>query len=141
MSAPISTGQELKAAAFDLLEVTREEIILKARRRFGDALLRNGEATTDDAREGLEIPEGVDPVCLGAVPGFLARQGIIRRVGYRPSLRPEAHARPLSIWGLLDASKLLAWLAAHPEREARPSAQGELPLYETPGRGNAPANS
>lgn len=135
------SGEALKNAALLLHEAQRSGLLLEVRRRFVQCLLARGTATVDDARAGVVIPTGIDPVCLGAVPGALARANIIRRNGYRASMRPEAHARPLSEWRLLDSEKAKAWLRAHPERPAVQSGQAELfTENEEPGRGNAPAN-
>ncbi|MCQ8205440.1 hypothetical protein NP569_24435, partial [Vibrio parahaemolyticus] len=57
-------------------------------------LLAAGTATADDVRDAVELPPGVDPRCLGAVPGELADAGIIRATGYVRTTRPAAHARP-----------------------------------------------
>lgn len=133
-------GETRKRDALTNLEANRETIILQARRRFLSHALYHGTVTVDDARDGLSIPEGVDPVCLGAVPGGLARKHIIRRVGYIPSKRPEAHARPLSVWQLQDASAALAWLRANPEPVPPEGGQGVLPFKEEPGRCSARAN-
>jgi hypothetical protein len=136
-AAASGDGESRKRKAMDNHEAHRAEIILQARRRFVSHALSHGTVTTDDARDGLSIPEGVDPVCLGAVPGGLARKGIIRRTGYIRSKRPEAHARPLSVWQLQDAGKARAWLDANPTPEAHGLGQSELPLNEEPGRANA----
>jgi hypothetical protein len=99
-----------------------------------------GQATADDVRDALDLPEGIDPVCLGAVPIALARAGIVRRVGYVPTCRPDAHARPVSLWALADRAAAVRWLADHPDRPDddadqdgpdRPAAQGMLfDLYQ-----------
>ncbi len=133
------SGGGAKAVAFATLEAHRACVIRQARRAFLAHLLRHGAGTLDDVRPALEIPHGVDPVCLGAVPGALARKHIIRRVGYRPSVRAEAHARPVAVWALLDAQRARAWLAAHPEMDAPLSGQCEMDFNEEPRRGNAGA--
>lgn len=138
-AAASGDGESRKRSALDNLEANRELIILQARRRFVSHALSHGVVTTDDARDGLSIPEGVDPVCLGAVPGGLARKHVVRRIGFVPSKRPEAHARPISVWELADAAKALAWLRANPEPLPPEIGQWELPLNEEPGRGNARA--
>lgn len=38
------------------------------------------------------------PNLLGARILAAARKGIIRRVGFRPATRPEAHARHVAVW-------------------------------------------
>lgn len=138
-AAAAGDGESRKRNALDNHEANRERIILQARRRFLSHALQHGTVTTDDARTDLTIPKGVDPVCLGAVPGGLARQRIIRRVGFVNSKRPEAHARPVSVWELRDVGKAVAWLRANPEPLPPEIGQWELPLNEEPGRGNARA--
>lgn len=110
------SGEALKLSAQAFLEARRELIILRGRRALLTVLLRTGRATADDVRDTVELPEGIDPVCLGAVPGALARTGIIERIGFGPSSRADAHARPVSVWRLADRDAALAWLAVHPDR-------------------------
>lgn len=110
----ISEGERLKDVALSLLSARREALIRLGRRALLNTLLERGTATADDVRAAVEVPEGVDPKALGAVPGELATAGIIRRDGYVRTCRPEAHARPVSIWRMADASKAERWLATHP---------------------------
>lgn len=111
-----TTGERRKSAAMTLLEGRRELYVLRGRRALLCRLLDTGEATADDVRNAVELSAGIAPVCLGAVPRTLARAGIIERVGFVSSARPDAHARPVSIWALADRAAALAWLAAHPDR-------------------------
>lgn len=132
-----AAGEEAKRAALGLLELRRGAFVLLGRRAPLTALLRNGTATADDVRRAVELPADVDPACLGAVPGTLARAGIIARVGYAPTDRAEAHARPVTLWTLTDADAARRWLAANPER---PDAERETPDAATSG-GSANAKS
>lgn len=106
-------GERRKLDAHAILEARRRRYILYGRRALLEALLRQGTATADDVRETVEVPPGVDPVCLGAVPGTLARAGIIRRVGFTKTTRVIGHARPVTVWALIDRAAALVWLADH----------------------------
>lgn len=114
--ATITDGQTRKLDAHALLEARREVYVLRGRRALLAALLDRGEATADDVRAAVELPDKINPVCLGAVPGPLALAGIIERVGFAETRRPDAHARPVSVWRLADRDAALVWLAAHPDR-------------------------
>ena len=113
-------GRRRKDAAHALLEARRDRFITQARRELlGVALERHtvsvrGRATPDDVRERLTLPADIGPVCLGAVPKPLALAGIIRRVGFVTTSRLVAHARPVSVWELVDAHAARQWLANHP---------------------------
>lgn len=109
-------GERRKREAHELLKARRELFILRGRRALLAVLLRNGTATADAVRDAVELPEAVDPVCLGAVPGAFAHAGIIARDRFAASSRPDAHARPVSVWRLIDRDSALAWLAAHPDQ-------------------------
>jgi hypothetical protein len=78
-------------------------------------LLDAGTATADDVRAAVELPPGLNPKLFGAVPGPLAEAGLIQAVGYVPTTRKEAHARPVMRWQLAGSAGALAWLANHPD--------------------------
>jgi len=135
-------GERRKLDAHALLEACREVYLLRGRRALLRRLLDVAEATADDVRHAVELPEGIDPVCLGAVPGPLARARIIERVGFTASSRGDAHARPVSVWRLANRAGALAWLATHPDRPdplppAEADTEGTLFDVEnaTPGAG------
>jgi len=115
------TGEDLKDAALERHHLRRPALIRAAQRTLLTEALARGTATIEDARDGVEVPEGFNPKALGSVPGTLARSGIIRRVGYVTAQRPAAHARPLSLWELADPDAARAWLATHPELPDEPS--------------------
>lgn len=94
-----STGAAGKQWAFDLFQEHRAERLAEARRVLVAVLGETGQATINDVRQRMEIPTEYDPRWLGAVPGPLARRGIIRRVGYVPSGR--AHDRLIALWELV----------------------------------------
>ena len=108
-------GERRRDAALQLLAARREALVRRGRRALLLALLARGTATADDVRSAVELPPDVGPRCLGAVPGELARAGLIRRAGYSPSNRPLAHARPVGVWQLLDIDGARRWLATHPD--------------------------
>jgi len=134
------SGEAIKCAVLIALEANRLGVIHEVRRRFVALLLQFGFATVEAARNGFTIPDGVNPSCLGAVPGALARAGIIERARYVNATRRAAHHRTLTEWQLADPSKARAWLQSQPERATPATGQTELPFAgnETPGRGNAP---
>lgn len=119
-------GERHKAEAFDHLESHREGYLTPARRAMLLRLLDVGTATADDVRENVTLPPGIDPTCFGAVPRPLAKAGIIRRTGFINTARPVAHARPVAVWELVDATKALIWLADHPDQPGRLDDDGTL---------------
>jgi hypothetical protein len=110
----LPSGEQLKQAALNKHEQNRPQFLLKARHALLAAMLRNGQATADDVRHALDIPEHINPKCLGAVPTALAKARIIASDGFRKSVRRSAHARPVTVWRLIDPSAALAWLAENP---------------------------
>jgi hypothetical protein len=142
---PAAEGERLKREALALLEVRRETYIVRGRRALLARLLDVGTATADDVRAAVPIPTGINPKCFGAVPGQLARAGIIGRVGFAETTRREGHARPLSVWRLIDRAGALQWLADHPDRadqladsDTPPEAVADAPLIHN---GNAAADA
>lgn len=121
-------GEARKLDAHALLEARREVYVLRGRRALLARLLDAPEATADDVRAAVELPDAINLVCLGVVPGPLARAGIIERVGFAESRRPDAHARPVSVWRLADRDTALAWLAAHPDRPDLTPAEADAVL-------------
>ena len=113
--ADASEGERLKLKAHSLLKARREAIVRRARRALLSVLIQNGEATADDVRAVVSVPEGVNPKLFGAVPGELAELGIIFGDRYVKSARPEAHARPVQLWLLIDRAAAVQWLTTHPE--------------------------
>ena len=99
----------------------------EAGRTEGERRKRAELATLEARRRVVELPEGVNPVCLGSVPGLLARAGIIERAGFTCTNRAAAHARPVTRWRLADRLGALAWLEANPDAPdpAPAAAEGE----------------
>lgn len=128
-------GERLRNAAHATLEGRRHAFVRRGQRALLTTLLERDAATADDVRAAVELPPGIDPKCLGAVPGALVRAGIIIRDGYMPTARAAAHARPVSVWRLKDRAAAEQWLVDHPEipepPPARDKAQRLLPLGES----------
>ena len=109
-------GERLKTEAHALLEARRQVYVRRGRR----ALLRkmldgDGAATADDVRDAVELPAGMEPRCLGTVPGRLAYDRIIRPAGFVRSKRPERHASWIEVWELADSAAAEAWLETNPD--------------------------
>jgi hypothetical protein len=126
-------AERRKAEALALMEARREIFVRRGRRALLDALLRSGTATADDVRAAVELPAGMDPRCLGSVPGRLAYDKIIAPAGFVRSTRPEGHARWIGRWELIDRAAAERWLRDHPDLpdpgepdEARETRQAEL---------------
>lgn len=108
------SGEALRDAALALLRTHRAALVRALSRAAVRIALERGTVTADDVRHAVPIPAGIRPVVVGAAVRDVATAGVLRRVGYRPSARPEAHARPLTVWQLSDEPTGRAWLAAHP---------------------------
>ena len=129
----LQEGERRRDAAHSTLEGRRRAFVRRGQRALLKALLDKETATADDVRAAVELPTRIDPKCLGAVPGTLARAGIIIRDGYVPTSRADAHARPVSVWRLRDRAAAELWLVDHPEipeppPPAQERAQRVLPL-------------
>ena len=120
MTSP-TEAEARRDAALNRLRVHRAAIIRDLTRAAVRLVLERHEITADDVRAVVPIPPGIKPVVVGAVFRDLADAGILCRVGYRNSKRPVAHARPLTVWRLINVDAALAWLAAHPPTPADPA--------------------
>ena len=110
-------GERRKGEVLDMLAARREVYVNRGRRALLERLLSASTATADAVRDAVELRDGVDPKCFGAVPGPLVRSGIIRRVGFAPTCRAVGHARPVTVWELVDSDAACRWLAAHPDTQ------------------------
>lgn len=110
-------GKARRDAALSLLRVRRAGLIRACTAAALRIALDRGEVCADDVRAVVPIPAGISPKLVGVVFRDLADAGILRRAGFRPSTRPAAHARPLSVWELADAAARV-WLATHPSPSA-----------------------
>jgi hypothetical protein len=70
-----------KLSAHALLEDPREIYVRCGRRALLLRLLATGTATVDDVRAVVELPPGINPMPVGAVPGPLAHAGVIEAIG------------------------------------------------------------
>ena len=123
-------GRRLKASNLAVLDARRARHLVAARRVLLTVLLDRGKGSADDWRDVVTLPDGIDPVCFGAVPKPFALAGIIRRAGFIKTSRPVAHARPVSVWELVDPEAARLWLAKHHDSSAvanSPPAALELP--------------
>jgi hypothetical protein len=112
---PAAEGERRMLSAFALLAARREALIRRARRALLAVVIDRTEGTVDDVRAAVPLPAGINPKVFGAVPCELAEAGIIAANGYAKSARPEAHARPVQVWRLIDRAAASHWLATHPE--------------------------
>lgn len=108
------SGGQLRDAALAALAARRPALVRDIQRAAVRLALDRGELTADDLRAAVTIPPGIRPVVVGAAVRMLAVAGILVHAGYRKSLRPVAHRRPLAVWRLADAARAAAWLADHP---------------------------
>jgi len=111
----LAEGEGRREEQLNLLRDRRAVFVRRGQRALLQRLLEVDQATADDVRDAVDLPPGIAPVLFGAVPTPLARTGIIERVGYVQTVRPDAHARPVSLWRLRDHDAAARWLAAHPE--------------------------
>ena len=129
-----NTGDERKIAALNLLDERRAVYINRGRRVLLRRLLAGATATADDVRASVELPVGIDPRCLGAVPRSLAKVGIIRSAGFVKSTRPERHASFIHTWELNDGQKAIAFLQDHPDQpDPKPPNQKKTRQLGLPG--------
>lgn len=105
-------GEARRDSALNLLRVRRADLIRACSAAALRVAIDRGEVCADDVRALVPIPAGISPKLVGCVFRDLADAGILRRIGFRNSKRPTAHARPLSVWHLADSAAASAWLAA-----------------------------
>lgn len=106
-------GETRRDEALNLLRGRRANLICDCTAAALRVALDRGEVCADDVRAVVPIPGDISPKFVGVVFRDLADAGILRRAGFRPSTRPAAHARPLSVWQLADADAASAWLNAY----------------------------
>ena len=97
----VPNGEALAAEGMQRAADHADSAWLQAANRIVQQLARSQEPfTTDQVWYRLE-QAGVathEPRALGAVMRRAAKAGLVEQVGYRPTSRPEAHARPIPIW-------------------------------------------
>lgn len=109
-------GERRKERKLSVLAARRELYVMRGRRALLTKLIDDDAATTDIVRDAVTLPKELDPKLFGAVPGPLAMAGIIRADGFAKTCRPKAHARPVTVWRLVDRAKAEQWLTDHPDR-------------------------
>jgi hypothetical protein len=123
-------GEARKGAALDLLTARREVYVLRGRRALLTRLLMEGSATADDVRGAVKLPTELNPKLFGAVPTALVKMGIIAADGFTNSIRPEAHARPVQRWRLIDRQAATAWMHRYPNLPDPAPAEAEGTLFD-----------
>lgn len=108
-------GRRRRDSAHLVLMLRRERYVRSEQRVLLLCLLDHEIATVDDVRAAVVLPDDLDPTLTGAAMRALAVGGLIRGDGYVQTARPVAHARPVTIWRLVDAAAARQWLADHPE--------------------------
>jgi len=108
-------GERRKRDKLAMLEAQREVFVNRGRRALLGRLLAAGTATADDVMAAVTLPAEIDPRCFGAVPGPLAKAGIICFVEFVKSNRPQRHGSYIQLWALVDRDEALLWLAGHPD--------------------------
>jgi hypothetical protein len=128
---PPPEGERRKTAALDLLAARHALYVNRARRALLTRLLWWETATADAVRAGVELPPGLNPKLFGAVPAALVRAGIIAPDGFAKSARPQAHARPVQLWRLVNRSAALDWLRTHPDQPDPVPADRQVGLFDS----------
>lgn len=121
----LAEGLRRKDASLALLAMRRAGLMRRAQRALLRVLFDQERATVDDVRRLVPCPEGIDPTAFGTTPGELARARIVEQDGFAKSTRPEAHARPIGVWRLINRSAATEWLATHPELQEPEANEGE----------------
>lgn len=131
MTSTHTEGKRLRDAALTLLAERRAAIVRDAQRALLTKLLDDADATIDDVRAVVMLPPEINPKVFGAVATPLADAGIIRAAGYRRTARPSAHARPITVWTLIDRAAAVAWLTDHPPlSDPTPDAPEQRTLFD-----------
>lgn len=115
LDAGAAEGERRKQDRLDLLRARRAVYVRRGQRALLRRLVDAGTATADDVAAVVELPDDIDARCLGAVPGSLARWGLIQALSVDRSRRASRHASLQLTWGLADRDAALQWLAAHPD--------------------------
>lgn len=121
------TGAVRKSKALAGLAAGRAPLIRAAQRALLLHLVDNSTATIDDVRDRVALSEGTNPKVFGTIPAALVSAGIIAPAGFIKSRRPESHARPVTVWQLIDRDSALRWLDENPPIVVRtPATQPTL---------------
>lgn len=85
-----------KQIAMDIFEVTRREFLDYARWTARKICSEKGHVTSDDVRELVKLPKGVD----GRVCGAIFRGTEWKKTGYTQTKISSSHRRPIGIFVL-----------------------------------------
>jgi hypothetical protein len=107
-------GTLRKNAAHALLEARRRAALTIARRAFLEIALRDSVVDADAVHDAVNLPEGLDPRWLGAVPKPLANSRIVERAEMVKSARPERNGSYITRWALRDRASAEKWLRENP---------------------------
>lgn len=120
-------GEISRNAGMDLAASRKVWLIRRDTLRFLDAMMGRADrtATTDDAADDLAATFTDGGKWRGSIPGALAREGLVVRVGMVRSGRPSRHRGYVTLWKAADLSgiefrrgELRQWLAEHPDPAA-----------------------
>lgn len=127
-NSDLAEGLRRKDASLALLAMRRAGLMRRAQRALLRVLFDQERATVDDVRRLVQCPDGINPKAFGTMAGELARARIVEQDGFTKSTRPEAHARPVSVWRLINRAAAEEWLKTHPELlEAETSEAASAP--------------
>jgi len=83
-----------KQQAMNLFEATRHEFLEYARWTARKICQEKGHVTTDDVRELVELPKGIDSRVFGAI--FKGNEWI--KTGYTHTKIKSSHGRPIAVF-------------------------------------------
>jgi hypothetical protein len=123
--------------------VRRHKLVATRRvqRGFVTRLMSTGQATTDDIRGSVNLPDACGTAVWGAAIQGLAKARLIRHRNYVTSSRPERHGCPIGSWELnVEHAEAEQWLRLHPDfpdpdednGEGVPSPSGSAPPSPSP---------
>jgi hypothetical protein len=84
----------------DRRKVSKNETFAAVQTEFLNILKTRQTATVDLVHKRLEIPPDGKPR-IGRAIADLARQGLIQKVEFRPTVRGVAHGRNVFVWKLV----------------------------------------
>ena len=93
----LDSGQALKQEALDAFEVKATDWLDAARESAALICRTHGAATSDDV---LDVVGGAPPHLHHNVIGGIFHSPMFERVGFRPTRRPQGHARIIGVWRL-----------------------------------------
>ncbi len=117
------TGKRRRDDAIDLHGRHAAWTVRRLQRALIAACLASPDhsATIEAARAVVAIPVGVSPTVAGAACRGLVRDRVIAAAGYVDATRPQAHARPIRRWRLVNRAAAVVWLETNPDPEQTPA--------------------